>query len=344
MKLSLDKTKSVKGEKLSDLTWSRYENNIIKLYKVLNPNSKDEEINTDFLKDTQKVKKALHSELWGLKGDKKISPNTIKNYYNSIIITLKITDKEGTKEEVEKYTDLRNELQDDYDKVVNSHEKTDKQEKNWITMKEWNKVLDELKAINKKDELWDKDFSSLKDGEHKRGSTKLERDYLALQNFILMSVYRILPPVRNDYEKMEVISQKDYKAMPDEKKKEHNYLVRKKENNSMYFLLNEYKTKKKYGEKHIDIPPQLAKLIRKWLKVNQSGWLFTDSKGNPLTSNKISKYLTGIFKEHTGKNISSTMLRHIYLSEKHGASLKEMKKDADIMGHSLAQQKDYVKD
>ena len=90
MKLSLDKTKSVKGEKLSDLTWSRYKNNIIKLYKVLNPNSKDEEINTDFLKDTQKVKKALHSELWGLKGDKKISPNTIKNYYNSIIITLKI--------------------------------------------------------------------------------------------------------------------------------------------------------------------------------------------------------------------------------------------------------------
>ena len=54
--------------------------------------------------------------------------------------------------------------------------------------------------------------------------------------------------------------------------------------------------------------------------------------------------MTNAFKEYTGKNISSTLLRHIYLSEKYGETLKEMKKDADIMGHSMDMQKDYVKE
>ena len=37
------------------------------------------------------------------------------------------------------------------------------------------------------------------------------------------------------------------------------------------------------------------------------------------------------------------MLRHIYLSSKYGDTLEEMKQDTNAMGHSLNQQRDYIK-
>ena len=342
MKIVWNKEKGVKAEPLKPLTWKRYEDNLIKLWKVMNPETEEpEELNLDFLKDTKKVKDILSGSNWGLKNNKEISKNTIKNYLNAIIAVLKLSGKD---EELEDYTEYRNELQEEYNDGVNSHKKTQKQKENWITMEEWTDVLKKQKENIKNNDLWNKDYSSLSESNHKRGSTKLERDYLSLQNYILMSIYRYLPPVRNDYEKMPVITQKEYRKLTEDDKKETNYLVKKMSDNTLYFVLNEYKTKKKYGEKKINIPPNLAKLLRKWLKVNKSGFLFVDTKGNPLSSNKITKYLTGVFKEYTGKNVSSTLLRHIYLSEKYGDTLKEMKKDADVMGHSTNMQQDYVKD
>jgi hypothetical protein len=43
-----------------------------------------------------------------------------------------------------------------------------------------------------------------------------------------------------------------------------------------------------------------------------------------------------------GKKVGSSMLRHIYLSGKYGNELEEMKKDAEAMGHSVSQQKEYI--
>jgi integrase len=342
MRIVWNKDKGVKAEPLKDLTWKRYEDNLIKLWKVLNPKRENEpdELNLDFLKDVKKIKETLTGNNWGIKNDKSISNNTIKNYLNAIIAVLKLSDK---KNDLDDYIEYRNELQEDYNDGVNSHKKSQKQTENWITMDEWTDVLKKMKLNIKNNNLWDKDYSSLGESNHKRGSTKLERDYLSLQNFILMSLYRYLPPVRNDYEKMPVITQKEYRQLSEDDKKETNYLVKKMSDNTLYFVMNEYKTKKKYGEKKINIPPNLAKLLRKWLKINKSAYLFVDTKGTPLSSNKITKYLTSVFKEHTGKNVSSTLLRHIYLSAKYGDTLKEMEKDADIMGHSVDMQKDYIK-
>jgi hypothetical protein len=51
--------------------------------------------------------------------------------------------------------------------------------------------------------------------------------------------------------------------------------------------------------------------------------------------------VTRVLNRAFGKNIGSSMLRHIYLSEKY--NIDEMKKDADQMGHSLSLQKEYMK-
>jgi len=44
------------------------------------------------------------------------------------------------------------------------------------------------------------------------------------------------------------------------------------------------------------------------------------------------------------KKIGSSLLRHIYLTDKYGDKLKEQKKSAENMAHSLKTQKEYIKD
>jgi len=62
-----------------------------------------------------------------------------------------------------------------------------------------------------------------------------------------------------------------------------------------------------------------------------------------LSSNGISKAFIRLFQEHKGKNISTSMLRHIYLSDKYAPLQEEKKKDAEMMMHSTMMQNGYVK-
>jgi hypothetical protein len=55
--------------------------------------------------------------------------------------------------------------------------------------------------------------------------------------------------------------------------------------------------------------------------------------------NAITRVLNRVF----GKKIGSSMLRHIYLSDKYKDQNEEMKKDAEAMGHSLDLQRAYIK-
>ena len=43
------------------------------------------------------------------------------------------------------------------------------------------------------------------------------------------------------------------------------------------------------------------------------------------------------------KAIGSSMLRHIFLTDKYGETLDKQKEDAKNMAHSEGQQKDYIK-
>jgi hypothetical protein len=62
------------------------------------------------------------------------------------------------------------------------------------------------------------------------------------------------------------------------------------------------------------------------------------SDGKPLSAvNAVTRVLNRAF----GKNIGSSMLRHIYLSEKY--NIDEMKTLAHDMGHSLTLQREYLK-
>jgi len=57
-------------------------------------------------------------------------------------------------------------------------------------------------------------------------------------------------------------------------------------------------------------------------------------------SNDITKTLNKVF----GKAIGSSMLRHIFLTDKYSTIFKTAKIDAEKMGHSTEEQKNYIKE
>ena len=106
--------------------------------------------------------------------------------------------------------------------------------------------------------------------------------------------------------------------------------------------IGKYKTDKIYGIKQIKICKKIKKILHLWLKHNTSGFLLTTTTRAILSKNNLTKYLNKTFEE-TGKNISSTMLRHIYLSDRFPADLNKRNKTADLMCHSVSQGMKYAK-
>jgi len=128
----------------------------------------------------------------------------------------------------------------------------------------------------------------------------------------------------------------DFKIKDIDQEKD-NYIEKK----SMIF--NSYKTSKTYQRQEIVIPPELLKILKKWIKVNPTEYLFFDSNGKKLSNVKLTQRLNKIF----GKKASVNQLRHTYLSNKYQDTIKqnkEMEDDMKAMGSSRSQEKIYIKE
>lgn len=248
--------------------------------------------------------------------------NTKRNFLISICSALK-TDKKYSKlyrVYFEKMMDKNKSLKEQESK----NEKTDTQQKNWI---EWSAVLEKQKELEEKvDKL----------------PQKLDEDeYNTLLQYVILSLYVFKPPRRNEYMNMKIV--KNDKQMDTKT----NYLDLMKRD----FVFNQFKTAKKTGQQVENIPDELMNVIEKYLyyhpllsKKKQPKSLnipfLVEFNGSQIDkSNQITRILNKIF----GKKVGSSMLRHIFLSDKYGKETEEKKKDAESMGHSVAQQADYVK-
>ena len=234
-----------------------------------------------------------------------LTPSTRKNVMTAIMVLLKaFNTKKATLNKYEKYfKELINDYENNYDKQT----KSEKENKNWITQKELQNKIKELE-----DKIYKYDMSKL---------TKSQEDII--QQHLLLLLYTEIPPMRNDYAQMKVYHEKEVKG--------ENYIHLKKK----VIILNKYKTSKTYGEKEIDIPDKIIKIIKRWIDITGNEYLLINIRDrNPMTNNGLTKYLNKIFKP---KKVSTTLLRKLYLSEKYPVvhDRKDMKKDAYIMGHSL---------
>lgn len=87
-------------------------------------------------------------------------------------------------------------------------------------------------------------------------------------------------------------------------------------NNKKVFHINQFKNRKRLDTKTLNVTPKLNKVINLWLKHNNSGYYLVKSdRKTPMSPNNITKFLNKIFiKNADGKKISSSMIRHIIIS------------------------------
>ena len=305
-----------KRPNIKDNTIKQYEVNLNKLKKIY------ESDNFDFLSKPDDVMDKI----------KDLHYLSQRNILNAIVVFLMALNHDEKYDDLLiTYGDLRDELNDKYSEENKSGVISDKQSKNFTTTEEIfkmiNQMADDLKSIKKK---------------NKDNITKKEMQLL--QAYTLFNIYSRMP-MRNDVAGMIAINQAAYKKLSEDEKKENNYLVVPSKG-QIYFVLNKYKTAKKYQELNLPIEDDnLRKILRFYLKINDMGILFKTSTGKPLTRTELSKTLLKYSQKYLDKSISTTLLRKIYLSSKYGDMKKELEKDNKVMGHSKAMALDtYVKE
>jgi integrase len=193
--------------------------------------------------------------------------------------------------------------------------KTKAQSENWIDQEAVKNIF--LECMKNTKFLWNKE-------------NKTADDYQALNDLVLLSLMGgIFIPVRRSL---------DYVAFKIKNidKEKDNYLDKK--NKTLVF--NIYKTAKVYTRQEVEVPKQLYNILIKWEKINPTDYLLFDKQNKPMNSVKIRNKFNHIF----GKKTSTNILRHMYVSNKYDANLKQMEDDAKAMGTSARTlQEQYIK-
>lgn len=191
-------------------------------------------------------------------------------------------------------------------------EKTPTQSENWMSEVEIKKVYDDL--LQKATAML---------------STKVVFNDKTFIQFLLVAFLSgsIMPPRRSqDYGELKI---RNYNTKTD------NYY----KGNKFYF--NVYKTSSTYGLQIIDVPKPLNTLLKKWVKLNTTDYMLYSSNKQKLSSPQISRILNDAF----GRNVSTNLLRHIFLSTKYAniPALESIDRLATQMAHSSAQAFEYIK-
>jgi len=202
------------------------------------------------------------------------------------------------------------------DKRELTQELSEKQKEHLISQDEVMKVYNQVKAealpLTKKTTLTRKQFETL-------------------QNYVLLSMYVLIPPRRSmDYAMFKI---RNFNEASDS---EDNFMVnynKNKKKGLTTFVFNTYKNSRRLGRQLVpDIPKTLQKILDMWKTYNKSDYLLINIQGKPVSQSRIASWLNDIFG---GRNISTSMLRHIYLSDKYkDIDLQDLTDTANAMGQT----------
>ena len=296
---------------VKESTIKMYESNLKKLKKMFDTDS------WDFLKKVDNVKDKL----------KNLHYTSQRNYYNSIIILLMALNHEKKFDKLlSEYNTLRDDLNKQYEDENAKGTISEKQKANFVELNEIKKMISQMET----------DLKGWKKRDLKQSEKMLLVVYMIYQIHIRL-------PLRNDLSGCMAIRKSEYNKLSDKDKEDNNYLVVNK--SDMFFVLNKFKTSKKYEELKFNVPKDLEKLLRAYIRKTGMGVLFKSSTDKPYSRNHISQLLLKASKKYLNKSISTTMLRKIVLSDKFSDTKKEMENMAKITGHSTdTMSKIYIKD
>jgi len=226
----------------------------------------------EFLKNDKKIIKFIDNS--DLKSSSK------KLTYIALAVISELMKLENKK----KYYDKMLEYKDINNKERNDNIISDEVTKNWATM-------DEIRSM----------FEKMPENTPEETQEKL-----------IIGLYVLMPPLRNDFVKVRVFSR-------DVRKYEGNYILNKK--NKIDFYLSEYKTANKYGTVIYTftpkINPELYRLFKKHFENNNSNYLFVKFNDDQkiINDKMMSKLIPTIFEKYLNKHITIQLLRLIYETE-----------------------------
>jgi hypothetical protein len=175
-----------------------------------------------------------------------------------------------------------------------------------------------------------------------------KNEFQVLQQNLVLHLYTMLPPVRNDWSTVRFLSEKEWEELPESEKTRTNNLVLGRGGYRVYWA--DYKTVRKHGVIQQIIPKQLQTVLKKHIKFLRvhfpdNNSLLLTQFGTPLTRNGLTKFLQRLFYKHFRKKISTSALRSIFLTHKFDKKqLEEQREIATAMHHTPEVARDfYVK-
>jgi len=108
------------------------------------------------------------------------------------------------------------------------------------------------------------------------------------------------------------------------------------------FVFNAYKTSKHYGQQRVEVPKELYRILRRWIRFNKNPYLFTTSEFMPFNASSFAKRLAKIWGK-TGMSVNT--MRHAKLQNTHPElqNIGEISKTLSKMGTSINSVHHYVK-
>lgn len=163
----------------------------------------------------------------------------------------------------------------------------------------------------------------------------LDNDY----DKLIYLIYTLIPPRRLEYSNM-IIKFNYSNKFNDDLDILYNYIIIN--DNSSYFIFNNYKTSNYFGKQIIDIPKNLNKYILNYIKTYKkynNDFLFI------TTSNKFGTEISRIFKKIYNQNITLRWIRISYTTyiRKKNLTNNELKNISEKMAHSIVTNSRYNK-
>jgi integrase len=242
-----------------------------------------------------------------------IADKTIQSRRATLSAVIVLLNNEGT----EKYSELMKAANTEIKKDYESQKMTEKQAENWMT-------FEEVKSN------WDKEYARVKPLLNSK--TELTNNELwELSKFMMLTLTSgiFFPPRRSEWITL--------KLKPTDKSVDNWIDMKANE-----FVWNTYKTSQTYGRQRVEFPKEFKAILNKYIKrIGPQERLIFDTAGEEIKKPAFTQALNRMY----GKNISTSMLRHIYLSHIHRdtPSINTLNKIAQDMGHSVSTGMEYAK-
>ena len=245
----------------------------------------------------------------------KVTTQSTKLYGIKYILDL----TEAPRHLVDSYSEFGLELKKSLCDWYENKRKSEREESNWMTVEDLNRILESLEYKVPK-------------------RIKNENDYKTLMKYLILKLH-LEVPLRNDLCDSKILLDPLPESYEDVS---YNYIILSSQNNSAKYVNNVYKTSKTYGKIEFDWSKDLAKELHYYYddikKMTSDDFFIVDRDKKKMSRNNYTRFLNSIFLPFN-KQVSSTMLRHIIVSELYQLDEEKEKRKKELskkMGHAMS--------